>query len=280
MKTAPDCIPCILHKVLALARTTENNEWLHRRVLVDCMNTLAQCSFDLPPGANAAECLGRAQQTLGVQDPFAKVRKEQNQSADALGPRMAEAMSQAEDRFSLAVRLAAAGNEIQVSYDCCTPLPGLVDVALERTVDDETLRELREDVDKAQSVLYVLNNAGELFFDKVLVEEIAKSCDVTAVVGLSRTLNRATMADAEAADLLSACRVLEIGGVSGAQLPLQSAEFQKLYREVDLVIVKGQDNYGSLADQGREAYFLLSVKCACYAFDLGASIGDLVLTKR
>ncbi len=281
MKTRPDCIPCILNKVLATARAVDNNEWLLRRVMAASMKVLSDAEFDMPPAAVAAECLKKTHEVLGVHDPFQPTREEQNRLALAFEPTLREALEASSDPFGLAVRLAAVGNEVQVCFRDVLTLPQLLARARATPWTVSDLEELREDVDKAQTVLYVLNNSGELVFDKLLMAEIAKKqCQITAAVGLSQFLNRATLAGTEATDLESVCEVLDFGGVAGARLPLQSTDFQKRYREADVVIVKGQANYGSFVGQERGAYFLMSVKCPCYAFDLGVSQGDLVLTKR
>ncbi len=281
MKTRPDCIPCILHKVLATARAVDNNEWLLRRVLLASMDVLSDAQFDLPPAQVTARCLQKAQELLGNPDPFATVRAEQNSQASAFEETLREAVAASDDPLETAVKIAAVGNEVGVGFPPPPSLPALLAKAQAVSLAESALDELREDLDKAQTVLYVLNNSGELVFDKVLMSELAKKqCKVTAAVGVAQILNRATESDTQAVDLASVCEVFQIGGVSGARLPLQSADFQKLHREADLVLVKGQANYGSFVGQEREAYYLLSVKCACYAFDLGVSLGDLVLTKR
>lgn len=96
--------------------------------------------------------------------------------------------------------------------------------------------------ERARSILYLADNAGEIFFDRLLIERLPAQKTVVVVRGAPGP-NDATRADAEAADL---------------------------------VLAKGQGNYETLAEADKNAYFLFMVKCPLVAGRVGESVGSLV----
>ena len=58
------------------------------------------------------------------------------------------------------------------------------------------------------------------------------------------------------------------------------AEFRGWFDRADLVIAKGQGNYETLSDTGKDVFFLLTVKCPAIAADIGAPVGSLVVKRR
>jgi hypothetical protein len=58
------------------------------------------------------------------------------------------------------------------------------------------------------------------------------------------------------------------------------AELADRFGQVDLVISKGQGNYETLSDPPRPVTFLLTVKCAVVAGQLGMERGQLAVLHR
>jgi uncharacterized protein with ATP-grasp and redox domains len=63
----------------------------------------------------------------------------------------------------------------------------------------------------------------------------------------------------------------------GLILKWTSTHFQKILRQVDMVIAKGQGNYEALNQVDREVFFLLMAKCPLVANDIGCETGTMVL---
>jgi uncharacterized protein with ATP-grasp and redox domains len=88
-------------------------------------------------------------------------------------------------------------------------------------------------------------------------------------------INDATREDAEAGGVGELARIVDTGTDSpGVILEDCSPEFRDAFETADLVIAKGQANYETLADCGREVFFLTQVKCPVVARDTGAEVGD------
>jgi uncharacterized protein with ATP-grasp and redox domains len=155
-----------------------------------------------------------------------------------------------------------------------------IERALSGTLAIDDTPALREALRAAKSVLYVLDNAGEIVLDRLLVEQMKRK-DVTCVVRAAPVLNDVTLDDAVAVGLDKIARVVDPGvPMLGLVLNLASAELQDRFRDADLVIAKGQANFETLCDADREVYFLLRAKCPVVARALGVSVGAAVVARR
>jgi uncharacterized protein with ATP-grasp and redox domains len=130
---------------------------------------------------------------------------------------------------------------------------------------------------EAQTILYIADNAGEIVFDRLLIEQLGPE-KVTVAVRGSPVINDATLRDAEAAGLSGLVEVIENGSdAPGTILADCSDSFRKRFESADLVIAKGQGNYESLSEVEACIFFLLKAKCPVIARDLGSPVGSFVL---
>lgn len=130
---------------------------------------------------------------------------------------------------------------------------------------------------KARSILYLADNAGEIVFDRILIEALPASRVTVAVRG-GPVINDATLADAETAGIHEIATVIDNGSdAPGTLLAECSPEFRARFEAADLVIAKGQGNFETLSDTRKHIFFLLSVKCPLVAAEVGAPVGSLVV---
>jgi hypothetical protein len=132
-------------------------------------------------------------------------------------------------------------------------------------------------------VLYLCDNAGEIVFDRVLLEALRDRGKLTtAVVKGASVINDATMADAAAAGLGECATVIDNGNDGiGTLLEACSPQFQEAYRTADLIISKGQANFETLlSSRDRRTFFLFKVKCEVVARTLGREDGEIVLMRN
>ncbi len=136
---------------------------------------------------------------------------------------------------------------------------------------------LRKRVDEAEKILYLADNAGEIAFDRLLIE-LMPTDKVILVVKGSPVINDATREDAEMVGLTELVNIIDNGSdAPGTILSDCSKEFIEYYNDADLIIAKGQGNYESLNDRTENIFFLLKAKCPVIARDIGCYIGDLIL---
>ena len=130
---------------------------------------------------------------------------------------------------------------------------------------------------KAERILYLADNAGEIVLDQLLIEQLPRERITVAVRG-APVLNDATMEDARSTGLTKLVRVIDNGmDAPGTLLDLCSAEFVAAFQNADLIISKGQGNFESLIDHcGANIYFLFMAKCGLVADRVGCPLGSFV----
>ena len=141
------------------------------------------------------------------------------------------------------------------------------------------LEEFSQAVFRADNILYLADNAGEIVFDRLLIELLPLEKITVAVRGFP-TINDATMHDAETAGITKLVRVIDNGSdVPGTILDKCSEAFRYSFDRADLVISKGQGNYETLSEVDKDIFFLLKVKCPIIAKKISCPVGSLVLRR-
>ncbi|MFH0785457.1 MAG: ARMT1-like domain-containing protein, partial [Pseudomonadota bacterium] len=131
--------------------------------------------------------------------------------------------------------------------------------------------------ERATEILYLADNAGELVFDRLLLELLPRE-KITVVVKGGPAINDALRADATVAGLDGLVAVTDTGcDGAGIELAACSPEFQRRFSRADLIIAKGQANFESLDGCGQNIFFLFKVKCSVVARHIGQAVGNLNL---
>ena len=126
---------------------------------------------------------------------------------------------------------------------------------------------------------FLKDNAGEIVFDRLLIERLPPGKVTVAVRGFP-VINDATLADAEGAGIHEVAEVIENGSdAPGTILDDCSESFRDRFDKADLVIAKGQGNYETLSEVDKDIYFLLKAKCPVIARDIGCQEGAMILKR-
>jgi uncharacterized protein with ATP-grasp and redox domains len=280
MKATPACVPCYLRQALSATREVVSDLERQREVLNEVAKLLPDLPLDSTPARNSTYVLWRTQELVGCPDPFASKKEHYTQLALKMYPQLKAIVQASPNRLHAAVRVAAAGNIIDLGIldRADVDLMGVLNEILTQglTVDECGLFEAQ--LASINRVLYLLDNAGETVFDRVLIEELAVSGVQTTVVAKGDAiLNDATMEDAIAAGLDEVAHLISNGSpMIGTDLESCSAEFLRHFDEADLVVSKGQANFETLDGTTNRIFFILKAKCDEVARELGVSTGDVV----
>lgn len=280
MKTHFDCIPCIIRQSLDSARLVTDDEQIHEQILREVLAAAAQMDLEQSPPVMAQTIHRRLRELTGQTDPYREVKDRFNQLALKYCHKFRNRLQQAENPLEVAVRLAIAGNIIDFGVKSALGEQEVVD-AIETCLTDPlsgNVDEFSEAIEKARNILYLTDNAGEIVFDRLLIEQLPRDRVVVAVKG-GPVINDATLCDAEVAGLTDLVRVMDNGSdAPGTVLADCSMEFRRHFEEADLIISKGQGNYETLGESPRPIFFLLRVKCLMVARDTGCPVGRMLLT--
>jgi len=222
-------------------------------------------------------------QITGVKDPYRDIKDHSNQLALQIYPGLKEKIEHSADPFATAVRIAIAGNIIDFAK-----INDLDDAKIHQTIEDSftaalsesAVSDLRNAVKQSKNILYIGDNAGEIVFDRLLLEQLPYE-KVTFVVRGSPVINDATMEDAQKTGLTKLVKVIDNGSdAPGTILETCSDIFCSCFEKADLIVAKGQGNYETLSDVDKDIFYLFKVKCSVIAKDAGEEVGSLVLHRK
>jgi hypothetical protein len=276
-----DCIPCLLRQTLDATRSVTDDSAVQEKMLRDVLLMCAEADLSGSAPLLASRIHRRLREITGVDDPYEQAKAEQNRMAMALLPELERKLESADDPLELSVRLAIAGNIIDLGVKGSVEKPDVhesVRQALECGVDGD-FEEFRAAVECAERILYLADNAGEIVFDRLLVERLPME-KVTLAVRGSPVINDVTLADAQQCGLADLVKVVDNGSdAPGTVLAECSVEFREIFNNADLIISKGQGNFETLSDADANIFFLFKVKCALVAEQTGHKIGSQVLMR-
>jgi uncharacterized protein with ATP-grasp and redox domains len=249
------------------------------------MPYVAELKRDKTPAENSTLILHKIYELMENKDPFYKAKRESNFAVMKLWPKLRVLLDESEDRLFTAIKLAAAGNIIDMGILADFDIDKSVQEALEVDFAFNHYQELKERLGRARRVLIVGDNSGEIAFDRLLAEELIK-LGVEVVYGVKGgpVLNDATVADAKEVGMDEVVRVITNGNsFLGTVTEHCSPEFLAEFNNADVVISKGQANYESLEgtkEAADKTFFILRAKCDVVAENLGVKLGEIVLKQN
>lgn len=264
MQTSPECLPCFLRQAQHVTGLNGCGPAREAEILQTAAQLIRTFDLTLSPPENAVALYRLISRLTGNNDPFAALKKAANRAALAMLPRLREIIAISADPLLTSARLAIAGNIIDYGAQQEFDVEATITASQKRPPAVDHFAWFRERLTGAEHILYLADNCGELVFDRLFIEQIGKP--VTLAVKASPIINDALFTDAKECGLTGRCRVVNNGtGCPGTPLDHCSPEFQKLFREADLIISKGQGNFETLSDNPAPLFFLLLVKCPVVA---------------
>jgi uncharacterized protein with ATP-grasp and redox domains len=249
LKVEAECAACILSRGAAEAIEATSNPAFRFRAMNELLRLLYK---EFKPTSVPAD-LGTKRDRIikrvtGNNDPYKRSKRISNEKAQKLLPyarKMVDEGYTQQDRFKKACLCAIVGNTME--FD----IPGhkftftglrenFRDAAKDLVIDDTD--RIYEQAKSARTVLYLMDNAGEIVFDTLLLEQLKNmGLTVLAAVKSGPVINDATLEDAEASGVNRIADKTITTGTDAVGLALKevSAEFLEVYDSVDLVFAKG-----------------------------------------
>jgi len=281
MKAKPDCIACMFRQTLNTVRLLTSDPEIQMRALTRTAEWVTRLSLNNSPALLSKPVYLIVSEVTGVKDPYNKLKKETNKAALALLPELRKFIKKAKDPLDAAIHVAVAGNIIDFgighSFDFNRSIEEILEV-MNQHFAVSALKDFRKELGKGKSILYLGDNAGEIVFDRLLVEELLKTgTKITFAVKSGPIINDATMQDARTAGLTKIVNVIETGGNDvGVDWNNVSSKFLKAVKQADAILAKGHGNFETCDDRPENFYFLLKTKCDMVGNELGVKLGDLV----
>ncbi len=278
------CIECYLQRNLALVRKLGTEEEATRFA-----KELMKLYLQAPEGVSSPY-LGPGVADLlhdmyGI--PLDRYRQEKEASNAFVLERydqIAAMAASAPDPVYAGLQLSILGNYLdfsalqdRVSFDA---LEDMLQKALQMELDRQVYSRFCAELEQGQNLLYLTDNAGEIGFDRVFAEEIAKKyphLNITFCVRGDYANNDATREDAALVGI--PFKVIDNGNrIPGTQLDQLSLEARQALAEADVILAKGMANCETMSGCGLNVYYAFLVKCGRFVRRLGKEMFTPILT--
>lgn len=267
----PECINCLLKK--HLESCPESADTATR---IEYMQSILKIIGNAPKYYSSPKLLNSINEVksrmFGFKEDFSEIKKHFNAFMLEMEPQLAEKLKEAADPLRRALCYSMMGNYIDFgtrkSVDEAE-LKNLLWDTSDEMIDDKAYQELKSDLSKAKTLVYLTDNCGEIVTDKVFIRIIQKqypNISVTAIVRGGDILNDATMEDAKQVGLTDIVTVIDNGNnIAGTWLEEVSDKAMEAINSADVIISKGQANFESLYQCGKNVYYAFMCKCKLFA---------------
>lgn len=280
-----ECGACILRQVKEFIDLSCDDEDLKFELMHNCLSYVAEnFNKDSQPNKLATEVNQYIKHKTQCGDAYLKQKEISNEIALSSMPKVKDILKK-DDSLETYVKVSIVGNILDFGvYNVNTDFEKLINDNLHKNLSINDIDEFENALKHHDEVLYLVDNAGEIVFDKLLIEKISKyDVNVTVAVKSGPIVNDACMKEAIDVGLDDLAELVTIGSDSGGIVKeMMSNDFKELFDKSNFIISKGMANYEGLTEMdlpNKDVFFLLCTKCSPISKDLGVNIGSFVLKK-
>ena len=285
MKIYPECGPCMLRQAGEAINLATDDDDLKIKTLNEVFKFLAN-NFKVGSSSNkvGSQMHRIIKMKTKCYDPYIKEKKIGNQIAMNLFPKV-EKILKKDSSLENYVKIAIIGNILDFGgLGLNIDFEKMINESLSKDLAINHIKNLEKTLENADSLLYLVDNTGEIVFDKLLIEKLKDyDLDITVAVKEKPILNDACMEDGIATGLDKLTNLVSIGTDSvGLVYDDISPEFKEIFDSHNFIISKGLGNYEGLTEinlENKDVFCLFSAKCSAVAKDSEVKENDNVFLK-
>ncbi len=276
MRMTPECVPCLIRRVLF------ETEEVRPEKSVESVRSAAEAlgklfGDDVCSATVATEVHRETYRIIGDDDPYKALKRKSNEVALELYPAAERFVKASKNPLRDAFLCAIMGNVLDfgigTGYDHPSKLKKEFKNLLAEGLGHDDTPRIRRMLGKAETVVYLVDNCGEVVFDRLALKEL-KNLDlgVTLVLKEEPILTDVTRKDIRGLGIEKIVdRVIEAPGFAiGIDLRSLRGAFGRTLRDADLVIAKGMANFEALSETDiAPIAYLLRTKCTPVARAMG-----------
>lgn len=276
MRMTPECVPCLIRRVLFEAEEAGGSSSVE--AVRNAAEMLGEAFGDKVCSATVATEVHReTYRIIGSKDPYKALKRRSNEIALELYPEAERFVKRSRDTLRAAFLCSIVGNVLDfgigTGYDDPARLKKEFKHLLAEGLGHDDTPKVRKLLEKAQRIVYLGDNCGEIVLDRLALREIGRSgADITLVVKQEPILTDATMKDIRGLGMEKLVdRIVEVPGFAvGIDQKALDGAFGRMLEEADIVIAKGMANFESLSETDiAPVAYLLRTKCAPVARAMG-----------
>ena len=286
MKISYECGPCFLRQAREALDLSCDDDLLKIEIMNDIFDFLSD-NFTRNTNSNKTGSIihGMIKSKTGCEDPYYNEKIKGNEIALSYLDDVKKILKE-NDTLESYVKIAIIGNILDFgAFTLDDDIDAIINESLKKDLAVKDIEEFENSLKKHDKVLYLVDNTGEIVFDKLLMGKIKEyDVDITIAVKSEPILNDACMKEAIEAGLDEFGQIVEIGaGTVGYVDSEISDEFREIFNSHEFIISKGMGNYEGLTEtdlSNKDIYFLLCAKCNTIARDIGVNLKDMLLFKK
>ena len=284
----PECIKCLLGKQMDKC---PKDAPLEQKV--EYMQKLLQIVANAPKSVSAPvlvrEMYDLQKEMFGIFTDYTEIKSYFNRLMLGIEDRLWQDIINATEPLKRAIQYAMIGNYIDfaaVKDVDENKLLEFLDKAKDETVDKKELASLTSELENCKELVYIVDNCGEIVTDKLLmrlIKEKYPSVHITAMVRGGQVMNDATREDAKNVELEKVADIQDSGcNIAGTSLEMVSESAKQTIENADLIIAKGQGNFETMHQCGKNIYYIFMCKCTMFMkrFSMPQFTGVLISEKN
>lgn len=263
-----ECIYCTINKADSLFSQHEIDEDKKMEFMKQVFKIISMSEKnDTSPYLNA-KIMRLLNSELNLGDIYYEIKKQYNKLLMSMEDEILNNIYNSHDKLFTALKYAMVGNFIDfgaMDKVDINKLKNLIKDAPKQIVNNNEYNNFLQEIKNAKQIVYIVDNSGEIVFDKIFIKLIKELCSETCIDVIVRgkpVHNDATIVDAEEVGLCSIVNVIENGtDIPGTQLNEINLKAKEKIDNADLIIAKGQGNFETLYGCGKNIYYLFLCKC-------------------
>ena len=263
-----ECIYCTIKKADSLFSQYETDENKKLKFIKEAFKIISLSEKgDTSPFLNA-RIMKLLNSELNLGDIYYEIKREYNKLLISMEEEILSHIYSSDDKLLIALKYAMVGNFIDfgaMDKVDINELKKIIQNASEQVIDVKVYENFIEDLRNAKHIVYIVDNAGEIVFDKIfikVIKEMYQDIIVCVIVRGKPVYNDATIIDAKEIGLCNIVNVIENGtDIPGTQLDEINTESKEIIDKTDLIIAKGQGNFETLFGCGKNIYYIFLCKC-------------------
>lgn len=275
MKVSADCYPCLQRLAHQAAQLATKDAAVRSRAIEEGLRIIDEnFAYDEVSIVIATKVHRAIREITANPDPYREMKEEEIRVSQRLCKEINPDYGQ---DFKSCLAFSALGNVIDFFRDLDT-IKRDMRRPVEFVLNDADRFETR--LRQARKVLYLADNAGEVFFDLPLIRWMKQFAKVIYVVKDSPVQNDITLQDLRNSGVEGELEEVITTGTDtpGIDLSLASPQFKQEFESADLIFAKGMGYYETLSELPAEGkvFYCLRAKCKPVADSLGVPLNSYV----
>ncbi len=271
MKVHPECYNCFITQAIRSSKLHTGNKEKILNVVQGVIRKLTNIDHSLPPPIISEEVYETIRKELVVDDPYKDIKRKYNDIAKSYSDFSKAKIKNSENKLMCALKLSLAGNIIDFGGE-------MDKFSIEETINDtlasgfhiNDIEIFKTKLKDAKNLVLLADNAGEIVFDKILLETIKNlypSLNIHVFVRGGNIINDVTVEDADYVGMGDTAKVVKTQkAIPGFWPDFCDEDCRKIWEDADIVISKGQGNFETLSEiKDKRIFFLFIIKCRVVA---------------